>query len=86
MGTGLTDSRVEPARQALARALGDVQFPEVLIEIDGLTQFSWILLGRYPVNPWRSLRKANRRVEKRIYFRDRPGACGEALFRQATPR
>ena len=45
---GLTDSRVEPARQALARALGDVQFPEVLIEIDGLIQFSWILLGRRP--------------------------------------
>jgi hypothetical protein len=38
--------RVEPARQALARARGDVQFPEVLIEIDGLTQFSWTLLGR----------------------------------------
>ena len=30
------------------RALGDVQFPEVLIEIDGLTRFSWILLGRAP--------------------------------------
>src|SRR5690348_13119093 len=28
--------------------LGDVQFPEVLIEIDGLTRFSWILLGRAP--------------------------------------
>jgi len=43
-----TDSRVEPARQALAQALGDIQFPEVLIEIDGLTRFSWILLGRPP--------------------------------------
>jgi TnpA family transposase len=42
------DPRLEPARQALARALGDVQFPEVLIEIDGLTRFSWILLGRAP--------------------------------------
>ena len=40
------DPRVEPARQALARALGDAQLPEVLIEIDGLTRFSWILLGR----------------------------------------
>ncbi len=40
------DPRLEPARQALARAFGDVQFPEVLIEIDGLTRFSWILLGR----------------------------------------
>jgi TnpA family transposase len=43
-----TDSRVEPARQAFAQALGDIQFPEVLIEIDGLTRFSWILLGRPP--------------------------------------
>jgi Domain of unknown function (DUF4158) len=40
------DPRREPARQALAHALGDVQFPEVLIEIDGLTRFSWTLLGR----------------------------------------
>jgi len=45
---GPKDPRLEPARQALARALGDVQFPEVLIEIDGLTRFSWILLGRAP--------------------------------------
>ena len=45
---GPTDSRVEPARQAFAQALGDIQFPEVLIEIDGLTRFSWILLGRPP--------------------------------------
>ena len=43
---GPKDPRLEPARQALARALGDVQFPQVLIEIDGLTRFSWILLGR----------------------------------------
>ena len=43
---GPKDPRLEPARQALARALGDVQFPEVLIEIDGLTRFSWTLLGR----------------------------------------
>jgi len=40
------DPRLEAARQALARAFGDVQFPEVLIEVDGLTRFSWILLGR----------------------------------------
>jgi hypothetical protein len=40
------DPRLEPARQALARAFGDVQVPEVLIEVDGLTRFSWILLGR----------------------------------------
>ena len=40
------DPGVEPARQALARAIGDTQLPDVLIEIDGLTRFSWILLGR----------------------------------------
>lgn len=40
------DPRLEVARQALARAFGDVQFPEVLIKVDGLTRFSWILLGR----------------------------------------
>ena len=43
---GMKDPRVEPARQTLARAIGDTQFPDVLIEIDGLTRFSWILLGR----------------------------------------
>jgi TnpA family transposase len=40
------DPRVAPARQALARAIGDTQFPDVMMEIDGLTRFSWILLGR----------------------------------------
>ncbi len=43
---GPKDPRVEPARQALARAIGDAQFPDVLMEIDGLARFSWILLGR----------------------------------------
>jgi len=43
---GLKDPRVEPARQALARAIGDTQLPDVLIEIDGLTRFSWVLRGR----------------------------------------
>ena len=40
------DPRVEPTRQVLMRAVGDAQLPDVLIEIDGLTRFSWILLGR----------------------------------------
>jgi hypothetical protein len=39
----------------------------------------------YPVDPWRSLRKANRRNEKRIYFRRQPGVAGNPFFRQATP-
>jgi TnpA family transposase len=40
------DARVEAARQALGRAVGDAQLPDVLTEVDGLTRFSWILLGR----------------------------------------
>jgi TnpA family transposase len=40
------DPRAEVARQAFARAAGDVQLPQVLIEVDDLTRFSWILLGR----------------------------------------
>jgi TnpA family transposase len=40
------DPGIEPARQALALAVGNVQLPEVIIEIDHLTQFSWTLLGR----------------------------------------
>ena len=40
------DPRVEAARQAFARAAGGVELPQVLIDIDGLTRFSWILLGR----------------------------------------
>jgi TnpA family transposase len=40
----LEDPRVEPARQALMRAVGDAQLPDVLIEVDTLTRFSGILL------------------------------------------
>lgn len=40
------DPRVAPARQALTRAVGEAQLPDVLIGIDGLTRFSWILFGR----------------------------------------
>lgn len=40
------DPRVDPARQALAVAVGNAQLPEVIIEIDHLTRFSWTLLGR----------------------------------------
>ena len=40
------DARVEPARQALLLAVGNAQLPEVIIEIDHLTRFSWTLLGR----------------------------------------
>jgi hypothetical protein len=36
---------VEPARQALTHAVGNAQLPEVIIEIDHLTRFSWTLLG-----------------------------------------
>jgi hypothetical protein len=40
------DPRVDPARQVLALAVGNAQLPEVIIEIDHLTRFSWTLLGR----------------------------------------
>jgi TnpA family transposase len=40
------DPRVDPARQALAVAVGNAQLPEVIIEVDHLTRFSWTLLGR----------------------------------------
>jgi TnpA family transposase len=40
------DARVEPTRQALMLAVGNAQLPEVIIEIDHLTRFSWTLLGR----------------------------------------
>src|SRR5512134_662319 len=40
------DPRIETARRVLGRAVGDAQLPEVLIEIDGLTRFSRVLLGR----------------------------------------
>ena len=40
------DPRVDPARQALALAVGNAQLTEVIIEIDHLTRFSWTLLGR----------------------------------------
>lgn len=42
------DPRLDRARRALVRATGETQLPAVLIEIDGLTRFSWILLGRPP--------------------------------------
>jgi hypothetical protein len=40
------DPRIDPARQALALAVGNAQLPEVIIEVDHLTRFSWTLLGR----------------------------------------
>ena len=42
------DPRLDWARHALVQAIGETQLPSVLIEIDGLTRFSWILLGRPP--------------------------------------
>jgi TnpA family transposase len=40
------DPRVDPARETLAIAVGNAQIPEVIIEIDHLSRFSWTLLGR----------------------------------------
>jgi TnpA family transposase len=40
------DARIDPTRQALAVAVGNAQLPEVIIEVDHLTRFSWTLLSR----------------------------------------
>lgn len=42
------DPRLAPCRRALFGRIGSVQLPNVLIEIDGRTRFSWSLLGRAP--------------------------------------
>jgi hypothetical protein len=41
---------VRATRRALFGAIGAVQLPDILIEIDALTHFSWILLGRQPAS------------------------------------
>ena len=41
---------VRATRRALFGAVGAVQLPDILIEIDALTHFSWILLGRQPAS------------------------------------
>ncbi|MBP6435609.1 MAG: Tn3 family transposase [Sphingorhabdus sp.] len=41
---------VRATRRALFGAIGAVQLPDILIEIDTRTHFSWILLGRQPTS------------------------------------
>ena len=41
---------VNVTRKALFKAIGTVQLPDILIEIDAITHFSWALLGRQPVS------------------------------------
>ena len=41
---------VKATRRALFGAIGAVQLPDILIEIDARTHFSWILLGRQPAS------------------------------------
>ncbi|WP_340052357.1 Tn3 family transposase, partial [Pseudomonas proteolytica] len=41
---------VRATRRALFGAIGAVQLTDILIEIDALTHFSWILLGRQPAS------------------------------------
>ena len=38
--------RLEQTKRALARALGNLQLPELMLEVDSLTRFSWQILGR----------------------------------------
>jgi len=42
------DLRLAPCRRALFGRIGPVQLPNLLIEVDGHTRFSWVLLGRAP--------------------------------------
>jgi TnpA family transposase len=42
------DPHVEQTRRLLSRSFGDVQLPDVLIEVDARTHFSWTLLERPP--------------------------------------
>jgi hypothetical protein len=39
---------VEGLRRRLSNRIGDAQLPEILIEVDAQTRFSWIMLGREP--------------------------------------
>ena len=42
------DPRLAPCRRALFGRIGSVQLPNVLVEVNGHTRFSWSLLGRAP--------------------------------------
>ena len=42
------DPELAPRRRELIQAIGPAQLPEILIEMDSLTRFSWTLLGRPP--------------------------------------
>jgi TnpA family transposase len=42
-----TDS-VKEARERLYAAIGEVQLPDLILEVDSYTHFSWVLLGRSP--------------------------------------
>jgi hypothetical protein len=39
---------VTRTRRALFREIGEIQFPDVIVEIDTHTRFSWMLLGHEP--------------------------------------
>ena len=41
---------VKATRRALFGAIGQVQLPDILIETDARSHFSWVLLGRQPAN------------------------------------
>jgi TnpA family transposase len=42
------DPRVTHLRSQLDQRLGDVQLPEVILQVDAQVRFSWIMLGREP--------------------------------------
>jgi TnpA family transposase len=43
-----TSPEVERVRQALFQQVGTIQFPDLIMEVDSHTRFSWALLGREP--------------------------------------
>lgn len=42
------DPRVARVREDFDNQIGEAQFPEIILEIDAVTRFSWIMLGREP--------------------------------------
>lgn len=45
---GLKDPKVIELRSQLDKRLGEVQLPEVILQVDAQVRFSWIMLGREP--------------------------------------
>lgn len=80
------DPRVDPARQALAVAVGNAQLPEVIIEIDHLTRFSWTLLGRPARSESELVTLCHRALEKLVDLAHRHGVELRQSYRRLGQR